>query len=203
MSLLLARSCSLSCSIFGLRLCAACRRDLNEFLSAGGEAVWTMQVQLIPEAEAASLPYNILDVTKVVPHGDYPLIEVSHEASLTSSRWCPTGSTRSSRCMALPIGTRRLLLPALTHSARQLALLRILLIAASVHLRQSIVRRCHRHCCTIPLQVGKLVLNTAVDNFFAEVEQVAFSPGNLVPGIEPSTDRILQVSPVTSRSVAM
>lgn len=33
-------------------------------------------MQLIPEAEAAALPYNILDVTKVVPHGDYPLIEV-------------------------------------------------------------------------------------------------------------------------------
>lgn len=45
------------------------------------------------------------------------------------------------------------------------------------------------------------MLNTAVDNFFAEVEQVAFAPGNLVPGIEPSTDRILQVSRQTQHDV--
>jgi catalase len=30
------------------------------------------------------------------------------------------------------------------------------------------------------------------DNFFEEVEQAAFSPGTLVPGIEPSEDRLLQ-----------
>jgi catalase len=28
-------------------------------------------------------------------------------------------------------------------------------------------------------------------NYFAEVEQVAFSPSNIVPGIEPSNDRLL------------
>jgi catalase len=33
----------------------------------------------------------------------------------------------------------------------------------------------------------------APDNFFADVEQAAFSPANLVPGIEPSPDRLLQV----------
>lgn len=42
----------------------------------------------------------------------------------------------------------------------------------------------------IPL--GKLVLNRNPQNFFAEVEQSAFSPGNNVPGIELSNDRILQ-----------
>jgi catalase len=42
------------------------------------------------------------------------------------------------------------------------------------------------------IPIGKLVLNRNVQNFFAEVEQVAFSPGNLVPGIELSNDRILQ-----------
>lgn len=40
--------------------------------------------------------------------------------------------------------------------------------------------------------LGKLVLNKNVENFFAETEQVAFSPGNLVPGIEPSFDKMLQ-----------
>lgn len=39
---------------------------------------------------------------------------------------------------------------------------------------------------------GKLVLNRNVKNFFAELEQAAFSPAHLVPGIGPSPDRILQ-----------
>ncbi len=45
----------------------------------------------------------------------------------------------------------------------------------------------------IPLRmVGKLVLNRNVDNFFAETEQVAFLPTNIVPGIEFSNDPLLQ-----------
>lgn len=44
-----------------------------------------------------------------------------------------------------------------------------------------------------PLQlVGKMTLNKIPDNFFQEVEQAAFSPGTLVPGIEPSEDKLLQ-----------
>ena len=39
---------------------------------------------------------------------------------------------------------------------------------------------------------GKLVLNRNPDNYFAEVEQAAFAPSHLVPGIEPSLDRMLQ-----------
>ncbi len=37
-----------------------------------------------------------------------------------------------------------------------------------------------------------MVLNRNLDNFFAETEQVAFHPGNLVPGIEFSGDALLQ-----------
>jgi len=45
----------------------------------------------------------------------------------------------------------------------------------------------------VPLQViGKLTLNRNPDNFFAETEQVAFCPANLVPGIEFSNDPLLQ-----------
>jgi len=45
----------------------------------------------------------------------------------------------------------------------------------------------------IPLRVvGKLVLNRNPDNFFAETEQVAFLPSNLVPGIDFSNDPLLQ-----------
>ena len=39
--------------------------------------------------------------------------------------------------------------------------------------------------------VGKLILNKNPDNYFAETEQSAFAPTNLVPGIEPSNDRML------------
>ncbi|XP_025017536.1 catalase isoform X1 [Tetranychus urticae] len=42
------------------------------------------------------------------------------------------------------------------------------------------------------IEVGKVVLNKNPNNYFAEVEQSAFSPANLVPGIEPSPDKMLQ-----------
>lgn len=45
----------------------------------------------------------------------------------------------------------------------------------------------------VPVErVGKLVLNRNPDNFFAETEQVAFMPTNLVPGIDFSNDPLLQ-----------
>lgn len=45
----------------------------------------------------------------------------------------------------------------------------------------------------IPVQlVGKMTLNRNVDNEFAELEQVAFNPGNVVPGIDFSNDPVLQ-----------
>lgn len=45
----------------------------------------------------------------------------------------------------------------------------------------------------IPVQIiGKMVLNRNVENFFSETEQVAFHPGNLVPGIDFSNDPLLQ-----------
>lgn len=40
--------------------------------------------------------------------------------------------------------------------------------------------------------VGTMTLNRNPRNFFAEVEQSAFSPSALVPGIEPSEDKLLQ-----------
>merc|ERR1712021_856 len=41
-------------------------------------------------------------------------------------------------------------------------------------------------------EVGKLKFNRNPRNYFAEVEQLAFSPAHLVPGIEPSPDKMLQ-----------
>ena len=43
-----------------------------------------------------------------------------------------------------------------------------------------------------PIVVGRLVLNRNPENYFAEVEQAAFSPANFVPGIGPSPDKMLQ-----------
>ena len=43
-----------------------------------------------------------------------------------------------------------------------------------------------------PIEIGKLVLNRNPKNYFAEVEQAAFGPGNLVPGIAASPDKMLQ-----------
>ena len=40
--------------------------------------------------------------------------------------------------------------------------------------------------------IGKMVLNETPDNFFAETEQVAFHPGNVVPGIDFTNDPLLQ-----------
>jgi len=37
-----------------------------------------------------------------------------------------------------------------------------------------------------------MVLNKNPENYFAEVEQLAFAPSHLVPGIEPSPDKMLQ-----------
>nr|WP_210147055.1 catalase [Pseudomonas citronellolis] len=91
------------------------QRDLYGSIEEGRFPRWTLYVQIMPEAEAATCPINPFDLTKVWPHGDYPLIEV-----------------------------------------------------------------------------GVLELNRNPANYFAEVEQAAFSPANVVPGISFSPDKMLQ-----------
>ena len=41
------------------------------------------------------------------------------------------------------------------------------------------------------IKVGRMTLNRNPENFFAEIEQAAFSPGNTVPGIGLSPDKML------------
>jgi len=41
-------------------------------------------------------------------------------------------------------------------------------------------------------EIGRLVLNKNPENYHRDVEQSAFSPGSMVPGIEPSPDALLQ-----------
>ena len=43
-----------------------------------------------------------------------------------------------------------------------------------------------------PMTVGRLVLDRNPENYFAEVEQAAFNPSNLVPGSGVSPDKMLQ-----------
>nr|ADW08700.1 catalase [Pinctada fucata] len=42
------------------------------------------------------------------------------------------------------------------------------------------------------IPVGRMVLNRNPKNYFAEVEQIAFSPVHMIPGIEASPDKMLQ-----------
>ncbi|MFV0679935.1 catalase [Ottowia sp.] len=91
------------------------QRDLYDAIARGDFPKWTMYVQVMPEQDAGKVPYHPFDLTKVWPHGDYPLI-----------------------------------------------------------------------------QVGEFELNKNPENFFADVEQSAFAPSNLVPGIGVSPDRMLQ-----------
>jgi len=43
-----------------------------------------------------------------------------------------------------------------------------------------------------PITIGRMVLNRNPKNYFADVEQAAFSPANFVPGIAASPDKMLQ-----------
>ncbi|MES2644046.1 MAG: catalase [Myxococcota bacterium] len=91
------------------------QRDLFESIEKGDHPRWTLFVQVMPENEAATCPYNPFDLTKVWFHADYPLIEV-----------------------------------------------------------------------------GVMELNRNPANYHADVEQAAFNPANVVPGISFSPDKMLQ-----------
>ncbi|GAB3238847.1 catalase [Glycomyces halotolerans] len=52
------------------------QRDLRESIERGEYPTWTVQVQIMPAAEAANYRFNPFDLTKVWPHADYPPIEI-------------------------------------------------------------------------------------------------------------------------------
>jgi catalase len=91
------------------------QRDLFEAIKNDDFPKWRVWMQIMPEAEAETYPINPFDLTKVWPHGDYPLIEV-----------------------------------------------------------------------------GEMTLDRNPENYFAEVEQAAFEPRNIVPGMGYSPDKMLQ-----------
>jgi catalase len=91
------------------------RRDLHAAIEKGNYPEWDFGVQIFDAEFAASLPYDVLDATKLIPE------EV------------------------------------------------------------------------VPVQIiGRMVLDRNPDNFFAETEQAAFCPANIVPGIDFSDDPLLQ-----------
>ena len=49
------------------------------------------------------------------------------------------------------------------------------------------------------IEVGVLELNRNPENYFAEVEQSAFNPASVVPGIGFSPDKILQIGRASCR----
>jgi len=51
-------------------------RDLHAAIERGEAPEWTLFIQAMPYAEAATYRFNPFDVTKVWPHADYPLMEV-------------------------------------------------------------------------------------------------------------------------------
>ena len=90
-------------------------RDLFEAIEGGDYPSWSVEAQIMTPQQAREFPFNPFDVTKVWPHGDFPMIPV-----------------------------------------------------------------------------GKMVLNRNPENYFADVEQAAFSPGNLPAGMGPSYDKMFQ-----------
>jgi catalase len=52
------------------------QRDLYSAIERGEHPSWTLKVQIMPFEEAKTYRFNPFDLTKVWPHGDYPLHEV-------------------------------------------------------------------------------------------------------------------------------
>ncbi len=52
------------------------QKDLYNAIESGDYPSWTLKVQVMPEADAATYRFNPFDLTKVWPYEDYPLIEI-------------------------------------------------------------------------------------------------------------------------------
>lgn len=52
------------------------QRDLVEAIDRGDYPQWALKIQVMTDAQAQSFRWNPFDLTKVWPHGDFPLIDV-------------------------------------------------------------------------------------------------------------------------------
>ncbi|MGO8948070.1 MAG: catalase [Ktedonobacterales bacterium] len=64
--------------------------------------------------------------------------------------------------------------------------------AASYHFNPFDLTKVWPHADYPPITVGRFVLDRNPENYFAEIEQAAFNPSNLVPGTGLSPDKMLQ-----------
>jgi catalase len=51
-------------------------RDLHESIKSGDHPSWTVQIQVMPYADAADYRFNPFDLTKIWPHEDYPPVSI-------------------------------------------------------------------------------------------------------------------------------
>jgi catalase len=70
-------------------------RDLYEAIERRNHPSWTLHMQIMPFDEAKTYRFNPFDLTKVWPHGDYPLIEVGR---MTLDRNPTLAATRRHPC---------------------------------------------------------------------------------------------------------
>lgn len=63
--------------------------------------------------------------------------------------------------------------------------------AATYHFNPFDLTKVWPHSDYPPVTIGRLVLDRNPANYFAEIEQAAFEPSNMVPGIGPSPDKML------------
>jgi len=54
------------------------QRDLYEAIENKDYPIWKMQIQVMTEEQAKNCPFNPFDLTKVWPHGDYPVQDVGY-----------------------------------------------------------------------------------------------------------------------------
>jgi catalase len=52
------------------------QRDLYQAIEDGNHPSWSLKMQVMPFEDAKTYRFNPFDLTKVWPHGDYPLIDV-------------------------------------------------------------------------------------------------------------------------------
>ena len=55
---------------------AALHKEMYDAIERGERPSWTLKVQIMPEADAPGYRFDPFDLTKVWPHGDYPLVEI-------------------------------------------------------------------------------------------------------------------------------
>ncbi|KAF2361008.1 Catalase immune-responsive domain [Trinorchestia longiramus] len=163
-------------------------RDLYNSIASGKYPSWSMYIQVMTYEEAEKYRYNPFDVTKIWSHKEYPLIPVgkvtlnrnpkNYFAEVEQIAFAPAHMVPGIEPSPDKMLQGRLFSYTDTHRHR---------LGANY---QQIPIWSHKEYPLIP--VGKVTLNRNPKNYFAEVEQIAFAPAHMVPGIEPSPDKMLQ-----------